>query len=90
MADLQHHPRHEGGDVAGAEGWAFGSQMCIGTRPSLGAETRQRQDEDDVLGEGASWPAALLNESNERLPVWKYRTRKAAVMSAVPMCVMTR
>ena len=64
--------------------------MCIGTRPALVPNPASARTKTRPLVNGDSPAAALLNESNERLPVWKYRTRNAAVIRAVPMCVMTR
>lgn len=57
--------------LLGAEGCAFGSQMCMGTRPTLVPKPTRASTKTKSFVNGSSWPAALLKESKERLPVWK-------------------
>ncbi len=57
--------------LLGAEGWALGSQMCIGTSPALVPKPTNARMKTESLAYGESRPAELLKTSNERLPVWE-------------------
>ncbi len=90
MATFSITPDMSAETLLGAEGWAFGSQVCIGTRPAFVPNPSSASTNTASFVRGASWDAPVLKESNDRLPVCRYRMRKAAVMKAVPMWVMIR